>query len=333
MVSYNDCKYGMSQYVPPKPFTLELLNMGRARNEANVDDVDRLLREVYPAGGSLQLERAADSSVEEWLDVHVEFVVRLLALTPRPTSSLLKSALTQGFEHVPIGRASAFAGICLSAVTQARQAQKSMTNGEKLHPSLLRVVRALSESPEKRPRVLQPHVSVASSDDAMVTPSMPQSRSNGQTYTGIVDFYARGIELTAPPSLPSASSSIVAPVSASTSDAQPTSSSVPYVDPSKMVMIKNIPDGSCEEAKLEVGPNGFATASFGGVIVESEMPNLLLRAASLVAARPATNGFQQTTAAKESGAGDCVSSASKWETAPKYTLMFYARDNKAALRR
>eukprot|EP00969_Alexandrium_andersonii_P208119 9192788-Alexandrium_andersonii.AAC.1 len=64
----------------------------RATNSAAPADVARLLQEIYPSG-PLQLEHGLSGTLQEFLGEHIEFIVRLLGITERPTQNLLKDCL------------------------------------------------------------------------------------------------------------------------------------------------------------------------------------------------------------------------------------------------
>jgi hypothetical protein len=52
-----------------------------------------------------------------------------------------------------------------------------------------------------------------------------------------------------------------------------------WVDPTKMVMVRVLPDGRKEETKLQASSSGFCVAKWEhGVEVQTELPNLLLQA-------------------------------------------------------
>ena len=87
------------------------LKRARTRNLTNARHVEGLLPDLHP-GTYENIEKASDTVIEEWLDVHVEFLVRLLTLTPRPTVKLSMGALDVCWPDIPRGMSAAFAQCC-----------------------------------------------------------------------------------------------------------------------------------------------------------------------------------------------------------------------------
>ena len=165
------------------------LRRTRSRNTARPPDLQELLDQLYP-GNADQLQPGCDLSVEAWLERHVEFTVRLLSVTPRPTIKLIKEALDYKYPDIPRGRAASFADMCCSAVSMARDAKKSIKDGSTIHPALYRVARALDTSADlESPKPAQKTRALMKNDSVVSVASSEPEPLEDDRYDAIVKSY------------------------------------------------------------------------------------------------------------------------------------------------
>lgn len=331
--------------------------MARASNTASVASVSKLLQYVYPQQG-VGLAKGCYGTVSEFLAAHVEFMVRVLSISQRPTKVLLLDAIRSAFDSVEEATASCFVALVLAVLTKARNTKRSTRTGDRLDPSMLRVVQALqapvcgvspspspsptpvrspSPSPRaKRSRTLAAHdsdasvVSIKSDAPCVELPSGAASSSSGMPASSsmpsdaILDMYLHALD----------SSSAR---STKTSPREPPAATMPtpvqYADGTVGKVIRLYPDGRCVEAVMSPGPNGFALATFHDEEpIECEMPNILLPDD---AAAPLAEPLAATPALQDSAVPDPLVALDEEpvETVLKHRVVWYARSHRAAVRR
>lgn len=116
---------------------------GRAVNAAKPKEVAQLLAHLHPALDEARLFVALGGSYEDFIDRHAEFLVQLLQITVRPTTSLVKQAVALAFNRPNVGSSVSFATMVSNGVAYARRLLRNSTTGAKVAPATLRVLKAL----------------------------------------------------------------------------------------------------------------------------------------------------------------------------------------------
>ena len=111
----------------------------RPSNTAKPRDVASILAELIPNGDDSRLNVPGDASFGDFAERHSEFLVRLLALTPRVTAPLVEEACLLQFQPCSPLTASAFGSMVVRTLSHCRRAARSMSSGSKLPPGILRV--------------------------------------------------------------------------------------------------------------------------------------------------------------------------------------------------
>ena len=228
-----------------------------------------------------------------------------------------------------------------AAFAHRRQKWKGSTSGARLTDPVRRITRVWIEQTGRclsagspSPEAKQALQSASSADASEAAAPPPKLRK-----TDIFRLY--GLEMKALPAQSGCteiiSSQEVLTQSPTRSPPRPekrtSSSSVDCLDMNRLVMVRMSSGGMQEESPLVASPSGFATASFGGSEVETEVPNLLVKAPHLpvVFRRPAGASEVTTDAhnageesGEEAGKGPEPSEGFPREgEARKYSKMFY----------
>ncbi len=263
--------------------------MRRIKNEAPVAQVQSLLKELYPTTDERDL-RAVDGTDALFLASHVEFVVRLLRVTRRPTVKILQAATELTFECDP-GLARSFASATTSAVSHCRSLRRNVTTGAKLDAMVLRVVQEMKKPSQctagrlhKAARALKRRVSQES--EASVTsvapppakgpmveissgeedPPKAACSSSTSDRARVLALYTMSSQISVPAPEPTVAPELPAPATPAYVSQHST--------PDGLVRV--LPDGSSILARMEPGPTGFAVGHFGPEVVQTEIPNLAL---------------------------------------------------------
>ena len=120
--------------------------------KVTVQDMAELLKDIYPSQGEAKLAVSGET-VDDFLSLHGDFVVKLAHLSTRPPMSLLKKALAKVFEGINEGRVVAFTGMVQKSLSQCKRCSRSITSGQKTSNVVLRVTRALKS--KKKARILK----------------------------------------------------------------------------------------------------------------------------------------------------------------------------------
>ena len=91
-----------------------------------------------------RLTLGVDGTYELFLEHHMEFVTRLLALTRRPTGAVIRDAVMSMCEPCSPGVAIGFANMVCEAVSHCRNVAKSVHSGRKLSACIRRVAQMLA---------------------------------------------------------------------------------------------------------------------------------------------------------------------------------------------
>ena len=147
-------------------FTSQLM-AHRVKNDATVDEVASLFRELHPHGNCDAL--CISESIECFLEAHCELICRLLGLTLRPTGLLVERALKEAFNDPPETLVASFSRLLVRAVSRAREVSRSMKTGRRLNPVVARIVASLSRTAlGKSARKLKARISAASDTSALM---------------------------------------------------------------------------------------------------------------------------------------------------------------------
>ena len=231
---------------------------------------------------------------------HEEFLVRLVALTPRPSTNVIAQAVTTTFCDIAPAKAFQFAMMVARSVSSVRSMRRSVTTGKKLPKAVVRLARLLNgqcKTPSigKEAKSLKRHISDASSgaelQESVCTSAPLVEVSSGdasddehcawvRNHRSILSAY--GVALTS--ASPSATS-LTARSSKVDSALVPTAIHETrleaFLTPEGLTRIHA--DGRCELAIMTPGPRRFAMArrEDSSELIETEKPNVAL---------PANNG-------------------------------------------
>ena len=81
----------------------------------------------------------------EFIDRNVELLVHLVAVTRRPTQTLIKDAVLLQYTSTLDGTASAFSNMVAKSISHVRVLSKSTTSGKKTHESVKRVAAIMNK--------------------------------------------------------------------------------------------------------------------------------------------------------------------------------------------
>ena len=105
--------------------------MSRAVKSLSAEELAPLVREVYKPDGA-KMQQGTFGTLHEFLEVHVEFIMRLRGMTARPTASLLVDDDTLVFEDLAPGTVACFAALVVAIIKKARNTKRSTVTGEQL---------------------------------------------------------------------------------------------------------------------------------------------------------------------------------------------------------
>ena len=109
-----------------------------------------------------------ETTYTEFIDRNVELLVHLVAVTRRPTQTLIKDAVLLQYPSTLDGTASAFSNMVAKSISHVRVLSRSTTSGKKTHESVKRVAAAMNKQIGKMARSLVRRCSNASSEAACV---------------------------------------------------------------------------------------------------------------------------------------------------------------------
>ena len=244
-----------------------------------VDEVASLCHELHPHGTCHAL--CVSESIEFFLEAHCELICRLLGLTLRPTGLLIERALKEAFNDPPETLVASFSRL-VRAVSRAREVSRSTKTGRRLNPAVVRVVASLSrksalgksarklkarisavsDTPDltvlDAPRIATDVLDVSSGSDLeeMRTPAAP-SRLD------ILALYGAGTSTSSKEPCKIAQS-----IESSTQElckfAQTTQPDPMRTESSTPTTVRRLrPGDSALDARMSLGPRGFAFACFG----------------------------------------------------------------------
>ena len=125
--------------MPLLPRASKLGALARAVNSATAQSVAPVVSDIYGPTGA-KLAEGTFGTLEEYLENHIEFLVKLLALTPRPTATLLKEAITMALPDVTPGVVSCYACLAPAIINKGRRTKRNTTTGERLDTAMTRQV-------------------------------------------------------------------------------------------------------------------------------------------------------------------------------------------------
>ena len=269
--------------------------MARASNVACSLDVSKVVQEIYRPGRAVcddtRLFKFMDASFPKFIEVHAEFLVKLVQMTPRPTVGIIKDAVAKIFPHSSDGQNLHFATMVCKSVSRIRRIGHATTSGKKLPPAMLRVLKAMGSSAPGRlqRRSLEKRISRTSDPSATQDSIMsvhPPSPPKADVVTIESDdeiLVTPGASSSGGPATDSdALQSIRALYTinacmftvAKTAEAVPTANFLEYLTPTGLVRVTT--EGETQ-AQMSPGLAGFAVASFEGEAPKpNEMPNIAL---------------------------------------------------------
>ena len=271
----------------------------RARNSAEPSDVAKILRANHRF---LDLASFTVAAMDKVVHNLAGTLVDIIEITARPTQNLFQAAAIEAFK-TDVGEALLFGQRLSSAVSYCRTKLKGSVTGQRLHPSVLRVCKAL----EAKPNEEAPVVKAASlNSTSPLNRKRRSAGSNGQgqlsddghdsnCFSGSTTKYvtsaasiramyglpssAHCVRATSPPSHVEVVSSQEVDVSPRKEDSSSSRMSlekpVQFEDASKACLVRMV-DGFRVEAVMKPGPNGFAVGFFGAESFPTEIPNLVL---------------------------------------------------------
>eukprot|EP00434_Breviolum_minutum_P013118 symbB.v1.2.011562.t1/scaffold715.1/size233058/8 len=261
-----------------------------------------------------------------------DLLLAILPLTLRPPKIMLDQAAAKLFPKTDDTTCHRWAGAICEAIQFVRVKSQKLTSGKKQTPAVMEVAKVYLQqsrrsgytlknaghfaqgsskkrklqrehsSPKKK---LERQVSIASSDSAALPVT---SGSNDRKHKlSILDTM---------PKLASDKPAVPMEISSGSESAVEAAPSKPaavsgsyWVDESKMVLVR-LKNGDLEEARMTVGPAGFAVARFGEeAAIETEIPNTLLHSSKPKAApkkRPSSNLKRPAAASKKTPAAASV---------------------------
>ena len=139
----------------------------RVKNDATVDEVASLFRELHPHGNCDAL--CISELIECFSEAHCELICRSLGLTLRPTGLLVERALKEAFNNPPETLVASFSRLLVRAVSRAREVSRSTKTGRRLNPVVASIVASLSRTAlGKSARKLKARISAASDTSALM---------------------------------------------------------------------------------------------------------------------------------------------------------------------
>jgi hypothetical protein len=320
--------------------------MKRCRNSATAADVAKTLRGTLPKGADMKLVYEPD--IEILIGNFSEILCDALRLTPRPTQKLFKDAAMQAWDFES-GEGDLFGNRMAQAVIHCRVKKNQSTTGKKLPPGVFKVVEALKlleqNPPEKtikrdakKLRTGQNFVKGArllfkkATDEMSGGHALPKavelpvpkgaSSSGGSSSSSgtselnqLKQLY--GIQSKQPDRhmvvdlLSSQEDEDVPFDEADVAAGDPVGPQkfLEHFDSSICKVVRDYADGTRQEAKMQPGPNGMATATFEGEEPKStECPNLLVQKVVVCKKPAAAKCKPRVRVEKESdSSGDAVS--------------------------
>lgn len=279
----------------------------RAKNEASVDSIEKLIR-----ANAMTFDHAALSQEDLDLvcDRYQGFLCDLVALTKRPTSGLLTKA-AEGTWKLPKASAVLFGQRVAAAVQHVRQKWKSKTSGKKLHSAVRRIgsilinEQALATSTSRRR-------SDGSRDEVLSSSCLAEGGED--EVQQLRAFYGLTTRPQRPPSAALSSHAVeivssqeavldasreVAAASQEVADGEQdagNTSVVQYEDSVARCVVRLVGD-KIIKGSMAAGPSGLAVAAFGTDIVQSTIPNEVLTMTPAVMKRPSAHRGKASTRA------------------------------------
>jgi len=301
----------------------------RARNTATQEQLYKVVKSEL---NSLDPQEFLRCNVEQVVANYKDLLLAILPLTLRPPKIMLEQAAAKLFPKTDDITCHRWAGAICEAIQFVRVKSQKLTSGKKQTPAVMEVAKVYLQqsrrsgytlknaghfaqgsskkrklqrehsSPKKK---LERQVSIASSDSAALPVT---SGSNDRKHKlSILDTM---------PKLASDKPAVPMEISSGSESAVEAAPSKPaavsgsyWVDESKMVLVR-LKNGDLEEARMTVGPAGFAVARFGEeAAIETEIPNTLLHSSKPKAApkkRPSSNLKRPAAASKKRPAAASV---------------------------
>ena len=151
----------------------------RARCSATPRQVAALLAELDPTGDEKRLASSLHGSYDEFIERNVEFLVKLVAITSRPSPAVVTDAVKITCGDMAMAIATSFGVMVPKVISHCKKVGRSVSTGHKLQPCTFRLVKALElKKPTiaTRGRKLLRRRSSGPSDCEVVEPSrVPQS--------------------------------------------------------------------------------------------------------------------------------------------------------------
>jgi hypothetical protein len=297
--------------------------MKRCRNSATAADVAKTLRGTLPKGADMKLVYEPD--IEILIGNFSEILCDTLRLTPRPTQKLFKDAAMQAWDFES-GEGDLFGNRMAQAVIHCRVKKNQSTTGKKMPPGVFKVVEALKlleqNPPEKTvkrdakklttgqnfangARRLLKKASDEMSDGhaspALEVPVPKGASSGGSSSSSGISELNQLKQLYGTQSKQPDRHMVVDLLSSQEEEDVPFDEAdaaagatarpqkfVEHFDSSICKVVRDYADGTRQEAKMQPGPTGMATATFEGEEQKStECPNLLVQKVVVVCKKPA----------------------------------------------
>ena len=332
--------------------------MSRAKNDASARDILKVLK----ANGLQHLPKAetyAHLNVEDMIEKNKELVMDILKESQRPTCKVLQAGCVLHFPGCTKDMCKGWCDKLVHCISYCRS-KRSASSGKKLPPAVFDIVNFLKSG--KRATVsITASGSTARSSPAQL-PLQDSQQSSEKSPEGKADIY-RQYGLQPPMSPAPESEAIVVSSQEDNSCVQPPAKEAPpkqegaqlacreYFDSGRLCMVKAYADGTLVQASMSAGPHGFMRAQFPDEVGarDTEIPNL--RAATAAMKKPASSAKKRPAAAdpsdsepaaasqrlavgkqSEAQAPMLVDSEEGQAEAMTYSMMFYAKTNRMAIR-
>ncbi|CAE7522231.1 unnamed protein product [Symbiodinium natans] len=265
--------------------------MSRRSNEAKPKDLLKIVRGNFNGVDSNDVLLSTESFVEKY----GEFLEEVLAVTPRPTATLLKGAIHLAYPGVSGEEVTALANKVNEIYKTTFSRARNLKTGERLTPSVkklcvfIRNQLGLPELLTSADHASRKSVASRGSDPVSPKPKSPAPRSRSRSKSApstlpVQRQLTPHISLSSEDRLTEASSCVV-PTAGPTSSIKakyqlPSASTRPQViyhaDMSKPALVK-ITGDSQEVGQMSMGQDGFLVAKFSdGEEKQTEIPNLVL---------------------------------------------------------
>ena len=118
----------------------------------------------------------------KFIDRNLELLVHMVAVTRRPTQTLITDAALLQYSSTLDGAASAFSNMVAKSISHVRVLSRSTTSGKKTHESVKRVAAVMNKQTGKMARSLVCRCSNASSEAASVAvPAVQEINSDAES--------------------------------------------------------------------------------------------------------------------------------------------------------